>query len=300
MSKIDEENSKMADAAVTKRVEVVPYDPSWTLRFEELQQVLLNILSGLEVRVEHVGSPSVPGLAAKPILDVDIVLQKPADFAEVKTLLERNGYHHAGDLGVSGREAFKYQDKPLFMRHHLYVQKADAAELQRHLALRDWLRSHPQDRDAYGQVKIAAAQEFPNDINAYIDAKSDIIFEIYTRCGLYQPQGMQELARSVIINRYGLRLEAINCKPLQPGVFVCPATTEEGAFCLLAWEKADSSIAEISRKLNAFEGKIALPLPSASGKQLCITPFGMFALFSSEEEALTFLSSDLLKNRDNL
>ena len=297
MSLVDEEKP---GTAKTKRVEVVPYDPTWPVRFAEVREHLLGILSGQKVRIEHVGSTSVPDLAAKPVLDVDIALEKAEDFEEVKSLLEANGYYHMGDLGIIGREAFKYQDKPKLMRHNLYVLSADADELRRHLTFRDWLRSHPEDREAYAQVKMAAAQQFPNDIDAYIDSKSDIIFDIYKRCGLYHPQGMEELARSVLINRYDLVLEEIDCKTLQPGIFICQAQAAQGVFFLLALEQAGPASSEFSQSQSVSEGTIALPLPSASGQQLCRTPYGMVALFRSKQDALTFLSSDLWKNSAKL
>lgn len=293
MSLVDEEKP---GTAKTKRVEVVPYDPTWPVRFAEVREHLLGILSGQKVRIEHVGSTSVPDLAAKPVLDVDIALEKAEDFEEVKSLLEANGYYHMGDLGIIGREAFKYQDKPKLMRHNLYVLSADADELRRHLTFRDWLRSHPEDREAYAQVKMAAAQHFPNDIDAYIDSKSDVILEIYKRSGLYRPQDLSELARSVLINRYDLVLESIDCKFLQKSVNTCQAITTEGAFFLLAWEKTDSAISESSRDQSASANDSALPIPTASGQKICKTPFGMFALFRSEQDAIAFLGSDSWKN----
>lgn len=293
MSLIDEENP---GTAITKRVEVVPYDPAWQVRFEEVRAHLLSILSGHNVRVEHVGSTSVPGLAAKPILDIDLVLQDTAEFERVKASLEANGYYHVGDLGITGREAFKYNNKPQLMSHHLYVLSKDSDELRRHLTFRDWLRSHPEDREAYARVKLNAAKQFPGDIAAYIDAKSDVIFEIYKRCGLYRPRDLQELARSVLINRYDLRVEEINCKQLHKGVNLCQAQTTKGTFHLLAWEQASFASGEISLSQNSAQSATTFPLPTASGQQLCRAPFAVFALFGSEQDALSFLKSDFLKH----
>jgi GrpB-like predicted nucleotidyltransferase (UPF0157 family) len=300
MALIDEEKpEKTPGAPKTKRVEVVPYDPNWQARFEEVRQYLLGILSGQDARVEHVGSTSVPGLAAKPILDIDIVLQNGADFEVVRSSLEANGYCHIGDLGITGREAFKYDHKLQLMSHHLYVLWEDSDELKRHLTFRDWLRSHPQDREAYAQVKIAAARHFPDDISAYIDAKSDVILDIYKRSGLYRPQDLRELARSVLINRYDLRVEQIDCKPLQPGIDLCQLQSTQGVFFLLVWEKARSASGESSLVQSAAEVGAELPLPTASGQQLCSAPFATFALFRSEQDALAFLSNDLWKNASN-
>jgi hypothetical protein len=176
------------------------------------------------------------------------------------------------------------------------VLQADADELKRHLTFRDWLRGHPQDREAYAQAKMAAARQFPHDISAYIDAKSDVILDIYERCGLFLPQDLTELARSVLINRYDLRVDEIDCNSLQPGVSLCRAATTQGTFYLLIWEQASSASSETSLGQDAAESAIALPLPTASGQQLCRAPFAMFALFGTEQDALVFFSSDLWKN----
>ena len=292
MSIKNEENSENTPGtAVTKKVEVVPYESAWRARFEELREYLLSILSGKDVRVEHVGSTSVPGLAAKPILDIDIVLQNGEVFESVKNALEANGYTHVGDLGITGREAFKYNNKPQFMPHHLYVLSDGSEELKRHLTFRNWLRSHPDDRDAYAQVTMAAAQQFPDDISAYIDAKSEIIINIYQRCGLYTPQSLTDLAASVANNRYNLRVVKLTCRQVQPGVSLCKVHTGQGDFYLLAWEKASSTSVEISLDQVINESATVRPLPTASGQTICTTPFATFALFTSELDAQTFLTS---------
>ena len=294
MSLTNGQNSGKADGtAITKKVEVLPYDPAWQDGFKALRQYLQSILFGQDVRVEHVGSTSVPGLAAKPIIDIDIVLQNGENFEAVKNALEANGYTHVGDLGITGREVFKYETKPQFMPHHLYALSDDSEELKRHLTFRDWLRSHPADKEAYARVKIAAARQFPNNIDGYIDAKSDIIFDIYQRCGLYQAQLLPELACSVVNNRYGLRVVKLNCKQMQPGISLCEAHTAQGAFYLLAWERAGFVSGEISVGQDTPELTTAHPLPTASGQTLCRTPFAAFALFGTEQDALTFLNCNL-------
>lgn len=301
MAPIKEENRDInANSANTRRVEVVPYDPAWPVRFEEIRGHLLSILSGQDVRVEHVGSTSVPGLAAKPIIDIDIVLQNGENFEGVKNALEANGYTHVGDLGINGREVFKYDNKPQFMAHHLYALSAGSEEFKRHLTFRDWLRSHPEDRDAYAQAKLAAAQQFTDDIGAYIDAKSDIIFTIYQRCGLYQAQSLSELACSVANNRYNLRVENLTCRQVQPGISLCEVYTKQGDFHLLAWEKADSTSGGISLDQGIPECATVRPLPTASGQPLCTTPFAAFALFTTEQDALTFLTGKAWHRTNNL
>lgn len=164
----------------TKDVIVVPYDPNWKSEFERLSTFLSSVCGSSIVSIHHVGSTSVPGLWAKPILDVDIEITSMTDFETVKEKLMRVGYRHEGDLGILGREAFKY-DTSAFMCHHLYVCVSDSLELKRHLAFRDHLKSHPDDRQAYGDVKAKAALAHPKDIDAYMNAKNGIIQTIYSK-----------------------------------------------------------------------------------------------------------------------
>ena len=94
------------------------------------------------------------------------------------------GYIHEGDLGIKGREAFRYTDKPHLPSHHLYVCTRDSDELKRHLTFRDYLCTHPAAVRKYGEVKTRAAQLFADDIDGYIEYKSACIRELYRECGL--------------------------------------------------------------------------------------------------------------------
>ena len=168
----------------TKRVEVVPYDEAWTSAFEEIKNELENALGDLIVGVEHIGSTSVEGLSAKPIIDIDIIIQDYSTFDAVVNSLKTIGYIHEGDLGIKDREAFKYLDKPHLQQHHLYVCPQYSAELFRHITFRDFLRSNPEAIKRYSEVKEKAAQLFPNEIDKYIEYKSPCIEELYKLCGL--------------------------------------------------------------------------------------------------------------------
>ena len=133
--------------------------------------------------VEHVGSTSVPLLAAKPIIDLDVVIDQN-DLKEVIYLLENHGYIYEGDLGLKDREAFRYEGKEHLRIHHLYVCPQDSKELKRHLAFRNYLRNHPNTVKEYGKVKKEAAKLYPNDIEKYCMYKSQIIEKIYKEIGL--------------------------------------------------------------------------------------------------------------------
>lgn len=166
----------------TKHVIVEDYNPEWKNEFERIKNELLTVLSGKINSIEHVGSTSVEGLAAKPIIDIDVVIDK--NFEEVKKALESIGYIYEGDLGISGREAFDYKNKSHLMVHHLYVCNKDNEELYRHITFRDYLRQHKEDRYRYSSIKKEMALKYPEDIDSYIEGKQPVILDIYKKCGL--------------------------------------------------------------------------------------------------------------------
>ena len=167
----------------TKNVRVLPYDSDWKSDFEDIKLELVDILGNIPISIEHVGSTSVEGLAAKPIIDIDVVV-KPDDVGKAIEFLEGHCYIHEGNLGIEGREAFAYEDKNHLQEHHLYVCPSDSKELGRHIAFRDYLMNHPEAVEKYSKVKLEAARLFPESIEKYIDFKSPVIEEIYKEIGL--------------------------------------------------------------------------------------------------------------------
>ena len=168
----------------TKRVVVESYDETWTSAFEEIKKEIESAVGDLIIGIEHVGSTSVEGLSAKPIIDIDIIIKDYSIFDAVVNKLNTIGYIHEGNLGIKDREAFKYSDKPHLQRHHLYVCPQQSEELHRHITFRDFLRSNPEAVKRYGAVKEKAAQLFPDDMDKYIEYKAPCIEELYEMCGL--------------------------------------------------------------------------------------------------------------------
>ncbi|MEY2846607.1 MAG: hypothetical protein RL076_2153 [Chloroflexota bacterium] len=162
---------------------VCAYDHTWPLRFAQLAQPIQQALAGFHaITIEHVGSTAVPGLAAKPIIDMDIVVQHSSDIPGIIATLAPLGYEHRGDLGIVGREAFT---RPADMfPHNLYLGLASAPSMRNHLLLRDYLRQHPQAVLAYGKLKQQLAQQYPDDIDAYVAGKSQFIADILTAQGM--------------------------------------------------------------------------------------------------------------------
>lgn len=167
-----------------KHVVVMPYDVKWKQAFTNIKSELEAVLGDLALRIEHVGSTSVEGLSAKPVIDIDVVIKDTSILEPVISALAKIGYRHEGDLGIPGREAFKYEGKEHLMKHHLYVCVEDSSELKRHLAFRDYLRSHPEAADEYSRVKVEGALLYPYDIDKYIEHKSPFIENIYAKINL--------------------------------------------------------------------------------------------------------------------
>jgi GrpB-like predicted nucleotidyltransferase (UPF0157 family) len=154
-------------------VVIVDHDPQWAEVFAQLRSTLAAALGELAVAIEHVGSTAVPGLPAKPIIDIDVVIPSSAHLPEAITRLATLGYIHQGDLGIPGREAFAAPEAT--PAHHLYVCSIDCDELHRHRLFRDYLLSHPDAANAYGALKKAAAALHREDRAAYTEAKSEFV-----------------------------------------------------------------------------------------------------------------------------
>lgn len=155
-------------------VEVVEYDPSWPAQFATLaSRVRAAFADGPQIAVEHVGSTSVVGLAAKPVVDMDVLVSSPADIPDAIARLAALGYVHEGDKGVPGREAFLWP--PGTRRHHLYLCVCDSDEYRRHIAFRDYLREHPDEAQRYEALKRGLAARFREDRTAYNDGKTEFV-----------------------------------------------------------------------------------------------------------------------------
>ena len=169
---------------ITRHIVVMPYDERWTQDFEAIASEIRDALGELALAIEHVGSTSVPGLSAKPIIDIDVVIRDYASFGAVVSALKAVGYRHEGDLGIAGREAFGYEGKTHLRKHHLYVCPQDSAELRRHIAFRNYLSIHPEAVREYSRIKEEGAALYPNDIEKYIQHKSPFIEKIYREIGV--------------------------------------------------------------------------------------------------------------------
>jgi GrpB-like predicted nucleotidyltransferase (UPF0157 family) len=175
---------------MSNQVVVEPYNPDWALQFSRIRGLIAPAVKGIAIAIEHVGSTSVVGLAAKPTIDIDIIIPDRSYLSRVIVKLEEIGYKYCGDLGIRDRDAFR-ATQPIY-RHNLYVCPQESAALKNHLCLRDSLRADSQLRDEYSELKCRLAIRFPQSIDDYIEGKTEFILGVLRRSG-YAPDSLEEI-----------------------------------------------------------------------------------------------------------
>lgn len=165
-------------------VVVVDYDPAWPKLFESLRDRIAATLGPIAIAIEHVGSTSIPNMPAKPIIDMDVVVS-PDRISAAMAAIQALGYRHEGNLGINGRDAFRWCAD--FPDHHLYLCPEGSPALRRHLLFRDYLRANPESARAYAAHKRELAAIHHADRSKYQDAKAGFIDSIFAKA--------EELAR---------------------------------------------------------------------------------------------------------
>jgi GrpB-like predicted nucleotidyltransferase (UPF0157 family) len=166
---------------MSEPVVIVDYDLAWPERYEALRAPIAAALGPLAAEIVHLGSTSVPGLAAKPVIDLNILLRRSSDLAAVIERLASLGYRHEGDFGIVGREAFATPPRYSAHDHHLYVCAPDWAGHADQIAFRDYLRAHPRTANAYARLKRSLAIKYRDNRGAYANAKAGFVAAVLKR-----------------------------------------------------------------------------------------------------------------------
>ncbi|MEL6440251.1 MAG: GrpB family protein [Cyanobacteria bacterium J06621_8] len=156
-------------------IEVVPHKPQWKKDFNTESQLILVALGDNLLRIHHIGSTAIPRIYAKPIIDI-LVEVKDLDLVTTQTIaMEELGYEAMGEFGLIGRRYFRKENHSGIRTHHVHIYKANFLEVKRHQAFRDYMIAHPQAAERYSQLKQKLAQEYPHDIEGYMDGKDSFI-----------------------------------------------------------------------------------------------------------------------------
>ena len=161
-------------------VEIAEYDHAWPGAYERERAAILAALGDLVFAIEHVGSTSVPGLAAKPIVDIMIGLRTMANGERCVEPLERLGYEYKGEAGIPGRLYFRKLIDGL-RTHHIHLVEHGCDFWKRHLLFRDYLRRHPQEVRQYQELKARLAAQYGDDRIGYTEAKTEFIESALTK-----------------------------------------------------------------------------------------------------------------------
>ena len=159
-----------------RKVEVRPYDEQWSSMFEEESRWLYEIFGAEIIEIHHIGSTSVSGLPAKPIIDMMPVVRDIHRVNDYNTAMIAGGYEPKGENGIAGRRYF--QKGGDYRTHHVHIYAWGNPEIKRHLAFRDYLRAHPDVAQEYGSLKERLSQRFLYDIESYIKGKELLASEI--------------------------------------------------------------------------------------------------------------------------
>lgn len=176
-NKIDEKKSK-------RIIEVVPYNAIWKNDYESEAKKIKNILKDIIIDIYHIGSTSISGIKAKPIIDILVEVEDINKVDNYNDKMELQNYIPRGENGIKGRRYFR-KGQPQHT-HHVHIFEAGNEEIERHINFRDYLNSHPQEAKRYSLIKEELAEKFRFDGLKYTDGKNDFIKEIDKKARIWK------------------------------------------------------------------------------------------------------------------
>ncbi|HVV68827.1 MAG TPA: GrpB family protein [Gammaproteobacteria bacterium] len=188
---------------MTRKIAIYPYDSHWPLLFAAESKKIKNALGDNCIAIHHIGSTSIPGLAAKPVIDMIPEVRDICVVDQHNAAMQSLGYIPQGENGIPFRRFFQKTDDTTC---NVHVFASGNPEITRHILFRDYLRTHHKERDVYADLKQQLAQQFPHDIDSYISGKQGFIEDIVQQAGfndyrLIIPRSIRELAYFHRINR---------------------------------------------------------------------------------------------------
>lgn len=164
---------KGVGGAALRKVEVSSYNEKWTVLFEQEAEKLKLIFGNEIVAIHHIGSTAVTGLKAKPIIDIMPVVRDISLVDKYNEKMRDIGYEPKGENGIPERRYFQKGGDD--RTHHVHIYQVGSPEIKRHLAFRDYLQKHSDEMKSYGELKEKLAQQFPFDIESYINGKESFV-----------------------------------------------------------------------------------------------------------------------------
>ena len=162
---------------MVRRIEVVPHDPEWKKKYEKEASIIRSIFKKEILAIHHVGSTAIPGISAKPIIDILVEVNNIEKIDEFNKDMIEQGYIPKGQSGIPNRRLFIKGSEELRISH-IHVFQEEDTEIIRLLNFRDYMIAHPKEAQEYSQLKERLAREFPENIDGYIEGKDAFIKNI--------------------------------------------------------------------------------------------------------------------------
>lgn len=163
------------------KVEVVPHDPRWRDSFQAEATQIAAALGAHVVAIHHIGSTAIPGIHAKPVIDLLVEVDDIEAIDTRSSAMESIGYQVMGEFGIPGRRYFRKDDPHGNRTHQVHAFQAGSGEVERHLGFRDYMIAHPADAQRYGALKRTLAEQYPWHMDGYVDGKDGFIKEMDRR-----------------------------------------------------------------------------------------------------------------------
>ena len=156
---------------MSMRVVGAPHDPRWKNAFTSEAQEIRRVLGQNCLSIHHMGSTAIPGILAKPVIDLLVGVTDLNELDHCSPKMVGLGYEAMGERGIPGRRYFRKDLEPGLRTHNVHAFEEGSTGLDRHIAFRDYMLSHPADAREYSDLKQALAEQLPNDIEGYMDGK---------------------------------------------------------------------------------------------------------------------------------
>jgi GrpB-like predicted nucleotidyltransferase (UPF0157 family) len=173
------------------KVHVAPYDPSWPTEFTAEAECVRAALAGVAVAVHHIGSTAIPGIFAKPIIDILLEVDDIQTLDAFSSALAELGYEAKGEFGIPGRRYFRKESTEGVRTHQIHAFEKGSAASERHLAFRDYMIAQPAIAHSYSLLKQHLATSHPDDIEAYMDGKDSFIKENEEKAIIWRKKAQQ-------------------------------------------------------------------------------------------------------------
>jgi GrpB-like predicted nucleotidyltransferase (UPF0157 family) len=164
-----------------ERIIVIPYDPAWLQMFQEERRKIIHTLGTNVIAIHHMGSTAIPGMAAKPVIDILVEVKDLKQLDSQAGKMQKLGYEAMGERGIAGRRFFRKRNLLGVRTHHVHAYQVGNPQIEQELAFRDYLIAHPSIAHEYGRLKQELALAHPDDRQAYAQGKDSFIQSQITR-----------------------------------------------------------------------------------------------------------------------